>query len=262
MSPNMKQYVFIPPDEVVYFFRVMQNLDWSNIPATFAKYALKLFGAIVPLENMEQRIRNAITIGNPIVVQKERTWTDLMQYCKSGNIDAVRVLLKHPFPVLQLFARDAYNSIPLMAACIHGYTEVVELLLEHNPSGQVLTQDDFGFTPMMYACFFGHASVLKVLSKHNMFEQFLMRTPNGQNAMAFACYRQQHSCIRTMFELLAPYVPASYNASVPAAPVPTSAHVPAVPVPASAPVPAAHATPTKTEPDAWETRPIKRERIH
>ena len=67
----------------------------------------------------------------------------------NNQLDAVRLMLKAGFPV---DARGIHNSTPLDRACIRGYIELVNLLLDHGASIDVVNA--FGGTPLR-ACIWG-----------------------------------------------------------------------------------------------------------
>ncbi|ETO30156.1 hypothetical protein RFI_06962, partial [Reticulomyxa filosa] len=62
---------------------------------------------------------------------------------------------------------DQINRTPLMECCLRGGSEIVELLLMHNPSPNKNAQDINGNTPLIYACQKGHLATVKLLLSQN-----------------------------------------------------------------------------------------------
>ncbi len=83
----------------------------------------------------------------------------LMLAAELGNIEAVKVLLKHKAHINQ---KNATNGLmPLAYAAKGGNTAIVQLLIEHNATNN--QNNAYGKTPLMYAVSEGHAEAAKLL---------------------------------------------------------------------------------------------------
>jgi len=59
---------------------------------------------------------------------------------------------------------DDYGATPLHAAAEYGYSEIVEVLLEHGAAPNI--REKYGDTPLHYAAMFGNSKVVEVLLEH------------------------------------------------------------------------------------------------
>ena len=59
---------------------------------------------------------------------------------------------------------DNYGATPLHVAAEYGYSEIVEVLLEHGATPNIRDKD--GRTPLHYAAMFGNSKVVEVLLEH------------------------------------------------------------------------------------------------
>jgi len=59
---------------------------------------------------------------------------------------------------------DDYGATPLHVAAEYGYSEIVEVLLEHGAAPNI--REKYGDTPLHYAAMFGNSKVVEVLLEH------------------------------------------------------------------------------------------------
>ena len=84
--------------------------------------------------------------------------------CQVGKIEIMKLLLER-IENIDLNTRDVTGRTALMAACIHGHNDVVQLLLNHSgPEGNIElnAKDDDTKTAFMYACIKGHTDVVQL----------------------------------------------------------------------------------------------------
>lgn len=75
--------------------------------------------------------------------------TPLFQAAMRGHTDVVRLLISHdPFPLAN--TKDRYGATPLIAAARNGHAEAVELLLTLDDAN-IQETDDFGYNAMFWA---------------------------------------------------------------------------------------------------------------
>jgi len=67
---------------------------------------------------------------------------------------------------------DDYGATPLHVAAEYGYSEIVEVLLEHGAAPNI--REKYGDTPLHYAATFGNSKVVEVLLEHGA-------DPNARN---------------------------------------------------------------------------------
>lgn len=92
--------------------------------------------------------------------------TQLHCACENGNFEEVKRLLASKRKKFMLTFRDEDNlsePTPLFVAVSKARSDLVEILLQINPSEQLGVQNFLGMTPMYYACEKGFLEVAKVL---------------------------------------------------------------------------------------------------
>ena len=89
----------------------------------------------------------------------------LLDACKNGNIDLVKLLLAHGADVN---AEDGNGDSPLLWASSRGDTEIVKLLLVHG--ADVNIKNNNGETSLYWASSRGHTEIVKLLKQHGATE--------------------------------------------------------------------------------------------
>ena len=101
--------------------------------------------------------------------RNEKGETELHRLCqKEGNEDQIKAIIEQGHPVNE---KDKFNFTPLHEASNHGFDSYVAILLEHgaNPNARAGVDDnnrDNKLTPLMDACVNGYLDVVDVLLDH------------------------------------------------------------------------------------------------
>jgi len=105
--------------------------------------------------------RLAIDCGvDPNVREDDKGATPLHVAAEYGYSEIVEVLLEHG---ADPNIRDKYGETPLHVAAAFGNSKVVEVLLEHGADPNA--RDDYGATPLHYAAAFDYPKIVKSLPK-------------------------------------------------------------------------------------------------
>lgn len=118
--------------------------------------------------------------------------TPLQKFAFSGNVDLVRLVLKHPDCKI-----DTKKSTPLHTAVSQGYNDIVEKLLEHDDT-LLDVQDEQGYTALMCAVENELAGTTQLLLRHE--PDCLLRN-NDENAARDLVPNQQIRQILFMHEV-------------------------------------------------------------
>ena len=92
--------------------------------------------------------------------------TDIIDVCKNGNLDLLKVLVERGDSVQK---EDAFGHNCLMIACKNGHLDIVKYLLDRTKAQDkdnndaVKVRDIYGCTCMLIACGNGHLDVVKYL---------------------------------------------------------------------------------------------------
>ncbi|MCK4650730.1 ankyrin repeat domain-containing protein [Candidatus Babeliales bacterium] len=89
--------------------------------------------------------------------------TDLINAARSGDLEQVEKLLKHPN--INVNAQNNYGKTALIWASFKNYKEIVKELLQH-PNINVNAQKNYGYTALICASDCGHIEIVKELLKH------------------------------------------------------------------------------------------------
>ena len=95
----------------------------------------------------------------------------LFSAAASGDLDEVKRLVVG-CGVDPNVKEDDYGATPLHVAAEYGYSEIVEVLLEHGAAPNI--REKYGDTPLHYAAMFGNSKVVEVLLEHGA-------DPNARN---------------------------------------------------------------------------------
>lgn len=93
---------------------------------------------------------------------KPMTGDDLHRVVQNRNITALKNLLKDK--EIAINAPDKMGNSPLMSACIKGYADVAEVLLEHD--AEVNYSNSAGKNSLMLACYHGNVNCIEMLVSH------------------------------------------------------------------------------------------------
>lgn len=119
--------------------------------------------------------------------------------CENGNLDIIKLLLKHGANVNALMdyrdgEEEEKNISPLHIACYHGHVRIVRLLLMYGASVNAATmwlegkEWKRGWTAAHIASARGHNEVLKILLKHDAFINATTET-QGWTPLHYACHQ-------------------------------------------------------------------------
>lgn len=133
---------------------------------------------------------NAIDRGN------KKSYTALHIACKEGQVDVVRVLIRHKANVDKLTNAQNEKVTPLMLAAQKGHLDIVSLLIEH--SAQVEMKDKKQRTALTHAVINGHANVTSYLLR-------LGANPNstdssGNTLVHYAAAYGWYYCMKLLIE--------------------------------------------------------------
>lgn len=120
--------------------------------------------------------------------------------CESGNLEAIKALLKCR-TVDKFFAEtDGYGYTPLHRACLFGHVDIVEELLRHKNIGSVLDiKDRSGRNPLQFAYFVRRLGCFNRLLKHPK-TNLLQKDPNNQNILYSACLNNRKDYIESILQ--------------------------------------------------------------
>ncbi|KAI5811833.1 ankyrin repeat-containing domain protein [Pyronema omphalodes] len=121
--------------------------------------------------------------------------TMLLQACRAGNAEIVRILLERGVDVN---LPDGKNGTPLSWACHHGHDSVVELLLQASRI-EINSKHEFGRTALLTASEMGNVSLVKLLLQSDSIS-INARDYNGRTALSWAAWNGHDSVVRLLLQ--------------------------------------------------------------
>ena len=95
---------------------------------------------------------------------KRQKLEDLFTFIEDNNIDGIRCLLKNNSNI-DINKCNEDGETPLYTACMYGYLEIAQLLLEQ-PNIDLNTRDRYGQSALYIACDHLHLEIVKLLFTH------------------------------------------------------------------------------------------------
>jgi ankyrin repeat and SOCS box protein 7 len=107
----------------------------------------------------------------------EEEFTLLHYTAARGDVACAEFLLGHQSTKINALTK--YHSTPLHLAAFHGYSKLIQVLLNHEGEevADVLMRDEEGHTPLCIARMFKHSSAVKTLVSACI-ERYYLTTPN------------------------------------------------------------------------------------
>jgi ankyrin repeat protein len=81
---------------------------------------------------------------------------DIHQYCRDGNLEALRLLISNG---VNVNVKDNFEACPLHYACLYGHLGIVRELIKHNAI--INETDNSGSTPLYYATKYGYLEIVQ-----------------------------------------------------------------------------------------------------
>ena len=116
--------------------------------------------------------------------------------CLKGYYKVVEKLLDRGEPADSDETNITLGTTPLIAACINGHVDIVELVL--NRSAKVNLQNNDGWSALMVASQNGHNVVVKLLIDKGA--EVNMQNNKGWSALMIACYHGRLETVRLLIE--------------------------------------------------------------
>jgi len=111
----------------------------------------------------------------------------LLDACENGGIELVKQLLTIPMINVNVKDKLYLGLTPLIYACIYGYYEIVELLLNDGRIKINLGDDNGGQTAFYLACQNGRTEIVKLLLSNQGVDIHLWNSYNGFTPLMMAC---------------------------------------------------------------------------
>lgn len=119
--------------------------------------------------------------------------TPLMEACKNGHVDCLRVLVKNGADVNVV---GKYGKIPLMEACERGRVDCLRVLVENGANVNVVGK--YGKTPLMERCERSDVDCLRILLENGADVNICCN--NGSTPLMVACREQNVKLARLLVE--------------------------------------------------------------
>lgn len=128
----------------------------------------------------------------------------LEHYVNSGDIDTVRLLLKHYPECVDIYNTDYFGETPLFNATESKKYEISKLLLENKANVDAASFED-NTTPLMNSCFNNDIEITKLLLHYNADPD--IGNKYGDTALHMACRQGYKEIVKLLLEYNAnPYL--------------------------------------------------------
>lgn len=138
----------------------------------------------------------------------------LLEYCTTGNVSKVEKLLKS-ISESDLFEKNEHGLTALHVTCRCGYTEIVQLLLDHLMNSTKITptvtlaflneKDEYGRTVLHVACCIVPAYIAQLLFNHPFTSKTMKlllceKDDDGKTALHYVCENGQTEVVKLLLD--------------------------------------------------------------